>query len=311
MKHVIRWSTGVLAAGMVAAGCSTAPPAGNVAAANTAIGNAGQAIDQAAADPHVAKYANSELERATDSLGKAKAAWSKHDLAATTHQAYMAQHRAALAQELANERAAHDAIAVAATNRDHAVAMAMAERHAQPTVAIPGQMQEALPGFAFGTAKLPAKAKPAIAALASTLKENPGRPVVIEGHTDSVGSPEYNHALAMKRAEAVRAALVRSGVESSRITLRAEGEHNPVASNDTKAGRSENRRAEVIIPSMEAGTTAVGSSEGSTSATSSGGQNEQKGEQRGDQQNDQRGDKQGDRQDQQQDEQGVDDRHRE
>jgi outer membrane protein OmpA-like peptidoglycan-associated protein len=310
MKHVIRWSTGVLAAGMLAAGCSTAPSAEQVAAANTAIGNAGQAIDQAAADPHVAKYANSELERATDSLGKAKAAWSKHDLAATTHEAYLAQHRAALAQELANERAAHDAVTMAAANRDRAVstmAMATGERPAQPMAAIPGQMQEALPGFAFGRAKLPPKAKPAIDALANTLKENPGRPVVIAGHTDSVGSPEYNHALAMKRAEAVRAELVRRGVESSRITLRSEGEQNPVASNDTKAGRSENRRAEIIIPSMEAGTTAVGSSEGSTSATSSGGQNEQKGEQRGEKQ----GDKQGDKPGQQPDEQGIDDKHRE
>jgi hypothetical protein len=111
----------------------------------------------------------------------------------------------------------------------------------------------------------------------------------------------------MKRAEAVRAELVRRGVESSRITLRSEGEQNPVASNDTKAGRSENRRAEIIIPSMEAGTTAVGSSEGSTSATSSGGQNEQKGEQRGEKQ----GDKQGDKPGQQPDEQGIDDKHRE
>jgi outer membrane protein OmpA-like peptidoglycan-associated protein len=311
MKHVIRWSTGVLAAGMLAAGCSTAPSAEKVAAANTAIGNAGQAIDQAAADPHVAKYANTELERASDSLGKAKAAWSKHDLAATTHNAYLAQHRAALAQELANERAAHDAVTVAAANRDHAVAMAMGERPAQPTVAIPGQMQEALPGFAFGKAKLPPNAKPAIDALANTLKENPGRPVVIAGHTDSVGSPEYNHALAMKRAAAVRAELVRRGVESSRITLRSEGEQNPVASNDTEAGRRENRRAEVIIPGMEAATTAVGSSEGSTSATSSGGQNEQKGEQRGDKQGDQRDQQRGEQQGQQQDEQGIDDKHRE
>lgn len=293
MKHRIQWSTGALLAGMIAAGCSTSPPASEVAAANTAIGNAGQAIDQAAADPHVAKYASSELDRANASLGQAKEAWNKkHDLALATHQAYLAQQRAALAQELATDRAAHEAVTVAAANRDHVVGLVMAERPAAaPSAAIPGQVQQALPGFAFGTAKLPPNAKPAIDAVASALKENPGRTVVIEGHTDNVGSAAYNQHLAQRRAEAVRAALVRDGVESGRITIRSQGEQNPVASNDTPAGRSENRRAEVIIPGMEA-TTAVGSSEGSTSATGSGGQSGQQSGQQGEQQRDQQRDQQ-------------------
>jgi hypothetical protein len=98
----------------------------------------------------------------------------------------------------------------------------------------------------------------------------------------------------MKRAEAVRAALVRRGIESSHITVKAEGEQNPVASNDTQAGRRENRRSEIIIPGMEV-STAVGSSEGSTSATSSGGQGEQEGEQRSEQNGEQGGEQQRDR----------------
>ena len=63
MKHIIRSTTGALAVAMIAAGCSTAPKASDVAAADSAIGNAGQAVDQAASDPHVAKYAPSELAR--------------------------------------------------------------------------------------------------------------------------------------------------------------------------------------------------------------------------------------------------------
>ena len=72
MNHILRSATGAVVAGIIATGCSTSPPASEVAAARTAIGTAGQAIDQASADPHVAKYAPSELERATASLHKAK-----------------------------------------------------------------------------------------------------------------------------------------------------------------------------------------------------------------------------------------------
>lgn len=270
MKHIVRSGTCALVAAMVAAGCSTSPPASEVAAANTAIGNAGQTIDRAANDPDVAKYASTELDRATDSLGMAKSAWNdKHDLQATTHFAYLAQQRAATAEHLARERAADDAVAVAAANRDHMLAIAAAQRRARPQPApAPGQMQQGLAGFAFGGARLPRHAKPVIDELVITMKNHPGQAVVIEGHTDSVGSPAYNRALARKRAEAMRAALVRQGIESSRITIQPLGEDNPVASNDTPAGRRENRRVQVII--AEPGATMVGSTQGSTATTSSG-----------------------------------------
>jgi outer membrane protein OmpA-like peptidoglycan-associated protein len=276
MKHIIRSTTGALVAGMIAAGCSTSPPASDVAAANTAIGNAGQAVDQAAADPHVAKYATSELERATASLDQARTAWNKqHDLKATRHLAYVAQQRAATAQQLANERAAEEVVTVAAAERDHAVNVAAANRRAKP---VTEQAREGLAGFSTGTAKLPAKAAPKINELAAMLRSNPERMVVIEGHTDNVGSQTVNQALAMKRAEAVRAALLRRGVNTSRIVIRSYGEENPVASNDTPVGRRENRRAQVIIGDMEE--RMVGSSTGSTATTSSGsgGQSGQSGQ---------------------------------
>jgi outer membrane protein OmpA-like peptidoglycan-associated protein len=283
MKNIIRSSSGALVAGMIAAGCSTAPPANEVAAANTALGNAEQAIAQASADPHVAKYTSTELDRATDSLHKAQTAWKdKHDLAATTHLAYIAQQRAATAQELANGRAANEALAMAASNRDQAVAALMAERRSETPAPAPTastasteQGQQDLAGFAFGAAKVPPAAKSTIDQLATTLKNNPGATALIEGHTDNVGNPAYNQTLALERAQAVRSALVREGVEAGRITVRSLGEANPVASNDTKEGRRENRRAQVIIG--DGGATMVGSSQGSTSATSSGegGQNGQ------------------------------------
>lgn len=278
MKHIIRTSTAVLLAGLAVAGCKTSPPASEAMTADTALTNAGQAIDHAAADPHVAKYASSELDRANDSLQKAKEAWSKkHDLSATTHLAYVAQQRAATAQELANGRAADDAVMVAAANRDHAVQVAAAERNANPTALVTTtQVQEgALAGFASGASKLPTKALPMIGELAAELKHNPNAKVVIEGHTDNVGDPKFNQNLALERAQAVRSALVRQGVDINRISIRSAGEENPIANNDTSTGRRQNRRAQVIIGDTE--TRMVGSSQGQTSATSSG-EGEQSGQ---------------------------------
>jgi outer membrane protein OmpA-like peptidoglycan-associated protein len=267
MNHIIRTSMSALVVGLFAAGCAHGPSASDQAAAESAIGNAGQAIDRASGDPHVSKYASSELERANDSLTQAKTVWSdKHDLQMTRHLAYLAQQRAATAQELANGRASEQTVVAEVGARDNAVQRVMQEERAETASAQPAQ--EDLTGFRFGAAKVPPKAKPMISELANAAKADPNSKVVIEGHTDNVGSPAYNQALALSRAQAVRSALVRAGVDASRIEVRSLGEQNPMASNDTKAGRSENRRAQVFIG--EGGATAVGSSQGGSTGSSSG-----------------------------------------
>ncbi len=83
--------------------------------------------------------------------------------------------------------------------------------------------------------------------LAGFLKKYPERQVLIEGHTDSVGSEEYNLGLSEKRADAVREELVRQGISPERIFTRGYGKKYPEASNDTPVGRQQNRRVEVII----------------------------------------------------------------
>jgi len=83
--------------------------------------------------------------------------------------------------------------------------------------------------------------------LAAVLKEDPSRHVLIEGHTDSVGSDEYNQSLSERRAASVQAALFERGVASSQITAIGKGESTPVASNDGPGGRQQNRRVELIF----------------------------------------------------------------
>ena len=86
----------------------------------------------------------------------------------------------------------------------------------------------------------------ALADVVKVMRQQPTLRVMVEGHTDSVGSDAYNQRLSERRAEAVKAYLVRQGIDASRISTRGLGKTRPVASNQTEAGRAENRRAEVI-----------------------------------------------------------------
>lgn len=91
-----------------------------------------------------------------------------------------------------------------------------------------------------------------VARAAEFLAQYPNTDAVVEGHTDSTGSDAYNQALSQRRAEAVVNALVRNhGVNPSRISARGYGESQPIADNNTAAGRAENRRVVVTIPSSQ------------------------------------------------------------
>ena len=69
----------------------------------------------------------------------------------------------------------------------------------------------------------------------------------VEGHTDSVGSDDYNQALSERRAESVRGYLVQQGIPTTTIAAHGFGEAQPVASNDNAAGRQQNRRVELVV----------------------------------------------------------------
>ncbi len=101
--------------------------------------------------------------------------------------------------------------------------------------------------FDTGKATLKPGAHTTIDRLATVLKEDARRKVLIEGHTDSVGSDDFNQSLSERRAASVLAALFERGVEASQISTVGKGETTPVASNDTSAGRQQNRRVELVF----------------------------------------------------------------
>jgi outer membrane protein OmpA-like peptidoglycan-associated protein len=90
-------------------------------------------------------------------------------------------------------------------------------------------------------------AREKLAKVAGVISGHPGLTLEVEGHTDNVGGDTYNQRLSEQRGEAVRDYLTQQGTPSNTITTRGLGEGHPVASNDTAAGRQQNRRVELVV----------------------------------------------------------------
>ena len=101
--------------------------------------------------------------------------------------------------------------------------------------------------FATGKSELKGSATGNLGKLAAFLNSYPDRTVIIEGHTDNVGSEDSNQGLSQRRADSVRSFLVSQGVSSPRLSAIGKGENSPVSGNDSATGRQQNRRVEVII----------------------------------------------------------------
>jgi outer membrane protein OmpA-like peptidoglycan-associated protein len=91
------------------------------------------------------------------------------------------------------------------------------------------------------------EAKANLRELAVSLDKYPNTDLVIIGHTDALGSVAYNQTLSERRARAAATYLISQGVNGARLEARGLGETEPVASNETEAGRQANRRVEVAI----------------------------------------------------------------
>jgi outer membrane protein OmpA-like peptidoglycan-associated protein len=83
--------------------------------------------------------------------------------------------------------------------------------------------------------------------LAASLEEYEGTEVLVVGHTDSTGEEAYNQSLSERRADSARTFLTGAGLDAGRVRAMGRGELEPIATNDTDAGRQQNRRVEIAI----------------------------------------------------------------
>jgi len=248
---VLRLTFGAAACALLAA-CANAPTD------TPSVAQATAAYDAARNDPKVVSNAQLELQRAEQALKQAQAAQTEgEDVTLVDHQAYLARRRADIATQTAQLREAEQQIDQANQMRDQALLGArtgqvqdlqrqLADLQAKQTdrgmVLTLGDVL-----FETGRADLRSGADWTISQLANFMQRNPSRTVEVTGFTDSTGSVELNQALSERRAEAVRQALVSYGISPQRVITRGLGPALPVASNNTAAGRQQNRRVEITI----------------------------------------------------------------
>ena len=113
--------------------------------------------------------------------------------------------------------------------------------------------------FATGKFELQPTAREALAKFSGIVIAHPGLKMQVEGYTDSTGSDAFNQTLSENRANSVRAYLIAQGIDPTSLSAIGYGKSDPVASNDTTAGRQQNRRVEIIISGDIIGTP-IGSS---------------------------------------------------
>jgi len=253
------------AASACIAGCASAPQS------TEELETARAVVPQVESSPR-AGVAATNISEARKALDRANQLAEKHGKAdEITYEATVAARNAQIANEKILTAMARDEIDKGTAERQTVLADARAheaERNAQQAQAATAQAKALeqeladLKGkktdrgvvvtlgdvlFDTGKATLKPGAYTTIDRLATVLKEDASRKVMIEGHTDNVGSDEYNQGLSERRAQSVQAALFERGVAASQISTLGKGETTPVASNDNAAGRQQNRRVELVF----------------------------------------------------------------
>jgi len=258
--------------GLTLSACETTRHSDQLDAAHAQV----QALSQ---EPLAQQAAADDLRAAQDRLQQADAAQQHHrPPAEVDHLAYLAErhaeagearvHAMAARQDLARQQQERTQILLSAREQQAQQNAAQAEANAEQAAAAKEQLRQTqqeladlkarptaqgptitLSDVLFDTAAATLKpgADLALDRLAGYLKAHPQTRVLIEGNTDSRGSEEYNEALSQRRADAVAAALRERGVPGSAMQTIGRGKAYPVATNDTAAGRQQNRRVEIVL----------------------------------------------------------------
>ena len=246
----IGWKSGKKAAERAAAEAKAA--AEREAAERAAAEKA--AAEKAAAEKAAAEKAAAEKAAAEKAAAEKAAAEKAAAEKAAAEKA--AADRAAAEKAAADRAAAEAAAAQAAADRaaaEAAAAKAAAERAAAEKALAEAQRQIADINATvyFQTDKTDAmfdsKTDDALHAISEALKMNRNVTITVYGHTDYVGSSEYNMKLGMRRAEVLKAYLVKLGAPAENIICQSHGEDEPIADNSTPEGRALNRRATVEL----------------------------------------------------------------
>lgn len=105
--------------------------------------------------------------------------------------------------------------------------------------------------FGFDSSELRSGARDDLSSFANALSDMPEANVLVAGHTDSVGSEEYNYDLSLRRARSAVDYLASQGLSRDHLQMAGLGETEPVATNETEAGRQQNRRVELAVYASE------------------------------------------------------------
>lgn len=240
-------------------GCASAPPQ------NTSLEEAHRIYNNARNNPQVTELAAVELKQASDTLSKADTALNEgENVEEVESLAYIAKQQIAIAEQTAKRKTAEQAVAQSAAERSQMRLDVRTSQLKEASEEIARQKREleelnakeserglviTLGDVLFRTnmATLEPGGRRNIQKMADFLAQYPKYKALIEGHTDSIGSEALNQDLSERRANSVKAALVGMGINPNRITTRGYGEAYPVASNNTAAGRQQNRRVEIIL----------------------------------------------------------------
>ncbi len=137
----------------------------------------------------------------------------------------------------------------------------LASERAQHQIEIERQQNEILKltmssevSFDFNAATIKSTFHSPLNKIADIMSRYPQTQIVVVGHTDSVGSEQYNLELSLRRANSVADYLIMRGVATSRLGTEGRGEMEPIGSNDSVTGRAQNRRVEIfVVPDKNAG----------------------------------------------------------